>query len=120
MPRIALVLILFGLVTAGQRLNAGPQDGAKTFKELLQPNESWEKSIAFKGSERAGVMVKTDLKVKADVRIEIRDAKGQVVTKFDVGGEFGAVIWHPTHDATYQIKVTVKSAQPTGCYIVVR
>jgi hypothetical protein len=120
--RCFLLLGLMLLVIAQGRSSAGPVTSVKPFHLEIAPEEPLERKWKFKGGERAGVMVmvKSDLSSKTNVLIEVRDAKGQLITEDKAGGPFASVIWYPPHDAEFQVKITLKGGQAKTCYIVVR
>jgi hypothetical protein len=120
MRLLAILLTMSALVVVEDWSAAGPKEGGKTYKPEITPSQPFDTRLAFKGSARATVIVKGDLKSKADLMIEIRDAKGQLVTKDDAGGQFAAVIWYPPQDGIFQIKISVKGDQSCACYVVVR
>jgi hypothetical protein len=94
----------------------------KPFHQEIAPDQPLEKKWAFKGGERAGVMVmvKGELTTAVNVLIEVKDAKGQLVTEDRMGGPFASVIWYPANDAEYHVKITLKGGPAKTCYIVVR
>lgn len=121
MKQNTTMLVLILLLACTTRLVAGPVGGARIAKDQpISPNKPAEVKLKFKGGERAGVLVKGELKKPGDIHVEIRDNNGKLVTKDDFGGPFVAVIWYPPQDAFYTIKITVKGDQAQNCYIVIR
>src|SRR5438132_1149425 len=121
MKWFALWFALIALLVNGDQSWAVPKEGGKTFTKVVGADQPFEVELNFKGGERATVIVKANkLDAAGDLVLEIRNLKGQLITKDDAGGLFAAVIWYPPQDGIYKIKVTAKGADKIGCYIAVR
>jgi hypothetical protein len=114
--------ICLGLVLVSrQDSGAGPKEGGQKFKRVVASDQPFEVELNFKRGERATVIVKADrLEVPADLFLEVRNLKGQLITRDDAGGHFAAVIWYPPQDGIYKIKVSAKTTDKIGCYVAVR
>jgi hypothetical protein len=109
------------LLAGWDRSDAGPKDGGQGYEKIVASDQPFEVELNFKSGERATVIVKAvKLEAPADLFLEVRNLKGQLITKDDAGGHFAAVIWFPPQDGIYKIKVAVKGADKVGCYVIVR
>src|SRR5262245_15591223 len=104
--RLVLFLAVVVLVAGQGRASAGPVTSVKPFQQEIAPDQPFEMKWKFKGGERAGVMVmvKSELATAVNVLIEVKDAKGQLITEDKAGGPFASVIWYPPNDAEYHVK----------------
>ncbi len=121
MKHCVLLLTFAVVLVCVHALTAGPEEPTKPIKDKeISADAPLETRVRFKGGERATVIVKGDLKTKADLLLEIHDKNGQLVTKDDGGGQFLAVIWYPPQTDVYTIKVSVKGQASVTCDVIVR
>ena len=103
-PILVAALALLGCVAVGR---ASPLKGSYAQKQKVPGGATAALKDIFKGGERACVIVIGDHDPVVHLRVKVEDAKGNVVTEDNYGGDFCAVIWYPPRDAQYTIKISV-------------
>jgi hypothetical protein len=89
----------------GQRRQ--PHDeGAKNRRGRLEPGVPYNFREAFYGNQRACVMVEGDHNPVMNLKLVVRDAKGNVVAEDRGPGDFVAVSWYPPRTQLYLISIT--------------
>lgn len=89
----------------------------------LEPNRMTKISdrIAFRGGERACIIVHANRDTKADLLLQVIDAAtGKVVAEDVKGGHVAAAIWYPNHDGEYQIAIRVNAPRAVKCWVSIK
>jgi hypothetical protein len=87
----------------GQRRRAADFGGKK---ERLVAGSKVVWREAFRGNQRACVMVEGDHKPIENLKIVVTDLQGKVVARDDGPGDFVVAIWYPPRTAEYLITIT--------------
>jgi hypothetical protein len=101
--------VLLGVGSAASSPVKGPRrqplDDSKR-RGRLETGSKYVWREAFRGNERACVLVEGDHKPSENLKIVVTDARGNIVARDDGPGDFVCAIWYPPRTGDYVITIT--------------
>jgi hypothetical protein len=127
MGRCMLLLVvgavLLGVGSASSSPVKGPrrqQHDENKKRGRLEPKSKYVWREAFRGNERACVLVEGDHKPVENLKVVVTDVQGNVVARDDGPGDFVVAIWYPPRTAEYVITITGDGKEYDDLDIVVK